>query len=173
MCRAGWVPNMLEAMDLLTRDKAIDDIFLVGFVDISEGVAQFCHDLRYVYIKFGEKYIELESIEQFSKMRIRIVDSLQYDFEIDEDWMKAYSSVSELILNDTMSIGNKIKNIFFYNLTENICDALEICLENGQVLFFDPTFYFGINIGGIKQRKMWEENRVIDNVIIQSLYIKA
>lgn len=160
-------------MDLDIRNKEIDDIYLVGFVDIEEGMAQFCHDLRYVYIEIGERYIELESIEQFSKIRIGIVDSLQYHFEIDEDMMKAHSSISELVLNDTMSIGNKIQNVLFYNLNDNICDALEICLENGQILFFDPTFYFGINIGGIEQRKIWEENREYDNVIIESLYKKA
>lgn len=157
-------------MDLDIRNKEIDDIYLVGFVDMEGGMAQFCHDLRYVYIEIGEQYIELESIEQFSKMRIRIVDSLQYHFEIDEDMMKARSSISELVLNDTMSIGNKIQNVLFYNLNDSICDALEICLENGQILFFDPTFYFGINIGGIEQRKTWEENRAIDNVVIESLY---
>lgn len=29
-----------------------------------------------------------------------------------------------------------------------ICDAVERKLVNGQVIFLDPSYYFGINIGG-------------------------
>lgn len=50
-----------------------------------------------------------------------------------------------------MANGNDIDNIIFYNLEgqeKMICDAVERKLVNGQVIFLDPSYYFGINIGG-------------------------
>lgn len=152
---------MIEKLIKLVKDKEIEDIFLTGFVDIENGIAQFYHDLRFVYFEIGGRYIEFESIRQFSKLKIGIADTLPFQFEIDEDMIKAKSSVSEIILNDTMAIGNKIDRMVFYNLEEQkklVCDAIEIELANSQVIFLDPSYYFGINIGGKEQRQMWEFN---------------
>ena len=88
--------------------------------------------------------------------------------------IKAKSSVDELILNDTMANGNDIDNIIFYNLEgreELICDAVEIKLVNGQVIFLDPSYYFGINIGGKKQKQMWKINLKETENIVET-YIK-
>ena len=52
-------------------------------------------------IKAGKKYskyIKFESINQFSKLQLKIVDFIEYDFEIDEDMIRAKSSVGEIIL---------------------------------------------------------------------------
>lgn len=38
---------------------------------------------------------------------------------------------------------------------EITCDSILIKLTNEQVLFFDPTFISGINIGGIEQYEFW------------------
>lgn len=60
-----------------------------------------------------------------------------------------------------MAIGNDIDNITFYNLEtqeELVCGAVELRLVNGQVIFLDPSYYFGINIGGREQKQIWEIN---------------
>ena len=60
-----------------------------------------------------------------------------------------------------MANGNDIDNIIFYNLEgqeEIICDAVEMKLVNGQVIFLDPSYYFGINIGGKEQKQLWKIN---------------
>ncbi|MCT4597242.1 MAG: hypothetical protein N4A50_05115 [Vallitalea sp.] len=45
---------------------------------------------------------------------------------------------------------------------ENLeCDIVEFELESGQVLFLDLMF-FGLNIGGLEQKELWEENRNVD-----------
>lgn len=146
---------------------------MTGFVDIEDGIAQFYHDLRFIYFEINSKYIEFESINQFSKLKIKVVDSVEHNFEIDEDMLKAKSSVSEIILNDTMANGNDIDNIIFYNLEadELICDAIEIELVNGQVIFLDPSYLFGINIGGKEQKQIWKSN-LKENVNIKVTYIK-
>ena len=38
------------------------------------------------------------------------------------------------------------------------CAALELRLQNGQVVFFDPSYHFGIRIGGIEQEATWRKN---------------
>lgn len=166
---------MIEYFKRIVKNNDIEDIYLTGFVDIEDGVAQFYHDLRFMYFEVNSKYIEFESINQFSKLRIKIVDSVGHNFEIDEDMMKGKSSVSEIILRDTMANGNNINNITFYNLEEQeeelICDAMEIKLVNEQVIFLDPSYYFGINIGGNEQKQIWKFN-LKDNAKVNETYIK-
>lgn len=152
---------MLKKIKELIKSKDIEDIYLVGFVDIQEEMVQFYHNLRFIYFEINSKYIKLESINQFSKMKIRVVESIESDFEIDEDMTMAKSSISEIILNDTMAYGNNINKIVFYNLqdsSELICDAIEIELANKQNIFFDPSYYFGINVGGREQKQLWKNN---------------
>ena len=151
----------MEYLKRMVKDNNIEDIYLTGFVDIEDGIAQFYQDLRFIYFEINSKYIEFESINQFSKLKLKIVDSIQHNYEIDEDMMRAKSSIGEIILNDTMANGNDIDNIIFYNLEEKdelICDAVEIELVNGQVIFLDPSYYFGINIGGEEQKQIWKIN---------------
>lgn len=165
---------MIEYLKKIVKNHNIKDVYLTGFVDVEDGVAQFYHDLRFIYFEINSKYIEFESINQFSKLRIKIVDSVAHNIEIEEEMMKAESSVGEIILNDTMANGNDIDNIIFYNLEEQeelICDAMEIKLVNGQLIFMDPSYYFGINIGGKEQKQMWELN-LKDNVKVNETYIK-
>ena len=165
---------MIEYLKSVVKDKDIENIYLTGFVDIEDGMAQFYPDLRFVYFEINSKYIMFESINQFSKLKIKIVNSVEHNFEIDEDMMKAKSSISEIVLNDTMANGNDIDNIILYNLEnmkELICDAIEIKLVNGQVLFLDPTYYFGINIGGKEQKEIWKSNLNENQNIIET-YIK-
>lgn len=159
----------------LLKNNDIENIYLTGFVDIEYGIAQFYPDLRFIYFEINSKFIEFESINQYSKLRIKVVSSVNHNFEIDKDMIKGKSSVSEIILTQDGTIGNCIDNIKFYNLEkkeeELICDAIEIKLKNEQVIFLDTSFYFGINIGGYEQKKIWKLN--LDNSLeINEIYMK-
>lgn len=166
---------MIKKLIKLVKNNDIENIFLTGFVDIEDGIAQFYPDLRFIYFEINSKFIEFESINQYSKLRIKLEDLVNHNFEIDEDMMKGKSSVSEIILNQDGAIDNCIDNIKFYNLEEKeeelICDAIEIKLKNEQVIFLDPSFYFGINIGGCDQKKIWKEN-LKSNATINETHIK-
>ena len=133
---------MIKKLIKLVKNNDIENIFLTGFVDIEDGIAQFYPDLRFIYFEINSKFIEFESINQYSKLRIKLEDLVNHNFEIDEDMMKGKSSVSEIILNQDGAIDNCIDNIKFYNLEEKeeelICDAIEIKLKNEQVIFLDP-----------------------------------
>lgn len=142
------------------KNKTITDIYSVGFVDDEDGISVFHENLNYLYIEMESRYIKLQSINQYSALKIQMVDRIDYDYEIDEDWKKAKTSIANVVLNDSMSLGNKISKLILYNLNDKelTCDAAEFVLENGQILFLDPSYLFGINIGGIEQKKVWEDN---------------
>lgn len=166
---------MINKLKKVVKSNDIEDIYLTGFVDIEDGIAQFYPDLRFMYFEINSKFIEFESINQYSKLRIKLENSVNHKFEIDEDMMKGKSSVSEIVLNQDGAIGNCIDIIKFYNLEEKeeelICDAIEMKLKNEQVIFLDPSFYFGINIGGCEQKEIWKVN-LNSNAKINETYIK-
>lgn len=154
---------MLENLVDIFKSDSIQDIYLLGFVDIEDGVADFRPDMRYYYFEVGDQYIEFQSINQYSRLSVKVVDSIRYQFEIDEDMLPCKTSVSQIILLDSMSAKNTVKSIVINgielkNKEQIICHNLQLNLDNGQELFIDPSFYFGINIGGAEQRKFWIEN---------------
>lgn len=144
------------------KENIIEDIFLLGFIDADEEIPQFYPNKRFIYFKFNTKYIKFESIEQCSKLKFDIIDSVEFDIDIDEDILRGKSSIIDIILDDSMSIGNYFKTLIFYNYNidndEIVCDALEITLVNEQIIFLDPSYYFGINVGGENQKKIWQNN---------------
>lgn len=38
------------------------------------------------------------------------------------------------------------------------CAAAQLDLANGQVIFLDPTYHFGIRLGDARQYSIWLEN---------------
>lgn len=155
---------MITKIQNFLKNHDIDDIYIVGFFDIEDEIAEFYPNLCYIFIEMGNKYIKFESTEQFSKLHIQIVDTILYEFEIDEDMIYGKTSVKDIILTASMAIGNRLKKLSIFNFNEYDnairCDAIQIELLNGQQLFLDPSFLFGINIGGLEQRRFWEENLI-------------
>ena len=153
---------MIEHLKDFIKDMELVDIILVGFTELNNDETQFYPDLRFMYFMFTSGLIKFESVDQYSKLKLSISDSIQYNFEVDEDMLKGKSSIGDIILEDTMDSGNIIKDLVFYNLeckgSEIICDALEIILINKQTIFLDPSYFFGINIGGIRQKERWKIN---------------
>ena len=104
--------------------------------------------------------IKFESIEQYSKLKIKYVNTLSYKFE-DEDMYLANSSISKLVLTNVLA-DILVKSIGIYGSeqidNELICDAVSFHLNTGQELFIDPGFTDGIGIGGEHQRDVWFKN---------------
>jgi len=116
----------------LINTSSLEDVYLTGFIDIEDGIVEFYPDMRFLYFKLGEVFIELQSIEQFSKLQVMITDSVLHKFEIDSDMYPAKSSIDE-------------------------------------VIFVDPSFYYGIGVGGVEQKECWQDNHenggIIDVII--------
>ncbi len=146
----------------LLKSNQIEDIFVLGFVDNDSEVTEFYQDMRYLYFMIENRYIEIECIEQSSKIKIMITDNIVHKFEIDEDMKKAKTSMSEIIFVDILA-NNSVREFLLYNITMVtvdyiVCDAIQINLNSRQKIFLDPTFYYGIGVGGIEQKEWWKES---------------
>lgn len=152
--------SLLEEMKKVIQNSSLDEIYLTGFVDFEENeLSEFVPNSDYLIFEFGKQLIKIQSVEQYSKISISKVNSIQIDIEL-EDVKPAKSRISGIIFHNPL-IDNKIVDIEFYNLkvnsTELLCDAMGFTLSNDQIIFIDPSF-LGINIGDLKVKKIWENN---------------
>lgn len=144
-------------------NRPITDIISTGVVSIENGSAEFLPDLRILHFEIAGKFVVFESIKQFSEIRISVSDKLRYYDVDDEDMLKSHMSIANIILWDIYDKGNKTAEIYLYDQKSEdnnsiICNAVKINLLNGQTIFLDPKYYFGINIGGSDQEKRWFDN---------------
>ena len=135
--------------------KRLTDIYTVGFVYLWEEQKEFTPDLRWIYFEFEDLLVEFESFEQYSRLRMQQVPDIQYRFERDEDMILVRSSVIELVLVSSMLVGNTVKEIELQDGTQGNCAAAKIILENGQIVFIDPSFLHGLGVGGKEQEAYW------------------
>ncbi|WP_321388020.1 hypothetical protein [uncultured Enterococcus sp.] len=161
----------MEQIKKLLKENRIKEVYLVGFVDEVNGVFEFCPDLRFLYFEFAEGIVECRSVEQCSRLQLKIVDSIRHDFEIDEDMFAATSRAGELILDNPELLTNEIARLTAYGLKqadgEMNCLALEMQLKSGQFIFIDPTFLHGISVGSHNQKKLWKEN-LLDRLAVEA-----
>ncbi len=135
--------------------KKLTDIYSIGYIDLENGEGVYHPDFRWIYFEFEDTLIEFESFKQFSKLRAEEVKDIRYQLEMDEDMIKAKSSIAEVVLISSFLAGNTVKQIEFKNGTEKECQAAQIILETGQIIFLDPSFPYGIGIGGKEQQEYW------------------
>lgn len=152
---------MLKEITEVMRNFYFDEIYLTGFSDFEEnGMSEFVANTDYLIFEFGEQLIKIQSIEQYSKISVSKVDTIQISIDL-EDVVPAKSRISGVIFNNPL-IDNKVAVIELFNLqvnnTEFICDAFKLVLSNNQEIFLDPS-WLGINIGGSGVEKLWKNNR--------------
>lgn len=142
--------------------KTITDIISVGYTDKENDVVTYHPNLNIIYIELGNTYIKFTSVEQYSKLKVEFVEKIDYvfGFEIEEDMEYANSSMIDIVLVGRDMLGNSIHHIVYYEKeekdTEEICcRACEIVLDNGQLIFLDPSFLCGISIGGNEKKKYY------------------
>lgn len=135
--------------------KELTDIYTVGFIYLYEDQKESTPDLRWIYFESGDVLVEFESFEQYSRLRMERVPDIRYRFEYDEDMIKVRSSIKGLVLVSSMLADNTVKEIELKDGSEKDCAVAKITLENGQMIFLDPGFPYGIGIGGQGQERYW------------------
>ena len=143
--------------------KNIEDIISIGFVDKEDGINVFYSDLRTLYFEFDDIYLKFESINQYSTLKVNLKEKVNFAYEIDEDMEYAMSSIIDIVLIGRNMKGNMLSKLVFYKKyiedNEIYCNACEIYLKNGQVIFLDPSFICGISIGGIEKRNYYLDSQ--------------
>jgi hypothetical protein len=154
---------MFEILKSKLCRNPIEDIVTVGFVDLSDAILKYYPRLKWIYFEFANFFMEFESIEQYSKLRVKFAESITVQGDLEDGMRETISSVIDIVLTGgEMACGKDVKRMIFFNLICSgeafICDALKIILTNDQILFLDPTFVHGISFGGASQEQCWKEN---------------
>lgn len=168
---------MINNLIHILKRNILEEIYLVGILDYYD--KEFIINKNFVYFQFGKSYIELEAIESYSKLKISITNCISYKNFV-EDEIDGRIKISELVLLDPLAENRGVKEISFCNLEVRedvlITDTLFLELSNEEYIFIDPGF-LGINLGGLEQKKFWEDNKMdknklhISNIKINSTLI--
>ena len=155
---------MSEPLDLRSLcDARLEDLLLQGFVSEEDAGSRYWPMLGALFLRLDTRLIKLQSTERFSVLEIAEVQAVAPSFEVDPDTRFCVSSMSEVLLVNPMG-DNRIECVETYGRRKSgeidQYDALGLRLYAGQYLFFDPSFHFGIKVGGERQREYWLRNVV-------------
>ena len=152
----GIIIKMNNIFKNISKDE-ITDVLIGGYVDNENDLLRFYPDFRVVSIEFGTTYLTLESVDQYSLLKFTISGLFEYNLEIDEDMQRTICSIRDIVLDNPDALDNRINEIIIYDRNKSdTCAAMEIKLVNGQMIFIDPSFLFGINIGGERKKRNLE-----------------
>jgi hypothetical protein len=153
--------------------SSVSDVLFPGFIDQDESPARFRPLLQSTYFECGSAYLKMEVISTTGTMRLSIEDKIEIPAQIEEEMTAATASLREQYLDDSDG-QNDLSAIRLWNVTEDEtglrCAAAQLDLVNGQQIFVDPTYHFGIRIGGPRQRDIWYESwpdaqRALEHVV--------
>jgi hypothetical protein len=138
----------------------IFDLFFGGFIDSGESPPRFRALRTSVYLEFGGRLVRFHADDSTGTMIVSFVDEVRCD-ELDDDMTLAVCSVREDVLDDAIG-ANPIAVLRFWGVTDEPsgvrCFAAEIETSNGQTIFLDPSYHFGIRVGSRLVKSLWIEN---------------
>lgn len=137
--------------------KVLEDIILRGVVDLDDDPAEFVPLMDRIYLLIGDSLLSLWAQESDNNLAFEFVEAIQSSSDLEETQVGCRSSVGKYTLLNPLA-DNRISEITLYQSTPEHYSAIELTLFSGQVLFFDPSFFDGINFGGPDQKALWQAN---------------
>jgi hypothetical protein len=150
----------MTAADLESRLRGagVGDVLLPGFVDDEAQPHRFRALPQAIYFECDSSLLKFETIATTGTMRVLLVDTVSGSVDLDDDMVPAIASLREQVLDDPDG-SNLLLELRLWNLAEEEdglrCAAAQLRLANGQQIFVDPTYHFGIRVGGTRQRDIW------------------
>jgi hypothetical protein len=143
------------------RNRSLDDVLVTGFIEKDAQPLQFCANYRTLYFDCGGVFLKSSVVRDEGELSLAIVDGPIADsYPEDEDLLPAMSSVREVVLFDPNG-SNSLVSVHLWNVRENgsgiVSAALRFDLSNGQKIFVDPSYFFGMRIGNAQQEQIWNE----------------
>ncbi|HEY9892651.1 MAG TPA: hypothetical protein V6D37_12790 [Candidatus Sericytochromatia bacterium] len=158
MSKINQIVNLLQS-------QALTDMLLVGYIEQDDTIKRFNPIQEEVYLEFGHSLLRCSSINQYDKLRIRIVDKMAFDFgfEIEEGDELGICSIFNMYLFDPYGT-NQITAAQFLldeecNLDEGVVKCAGFSIGSKDYLFLDPTHTFGIQINGKRSLREWIEKK--------------
>lgn len=143
---------------------ALKDIVALGitFAPEQAGRWQFAPDFRRLVLRLENRSLLLDVIEQGEWLEVAADGDEPPMATADPGEQPATMSMGSQLL-DHHPHAVPVRRVAAFGAIPHAggmrCEALRLELSNGQTLFFDPTYYFGIRVCGLGQEKAWSENR--------------
>ena len=156
--------ELIAKLTNLLKTTEFTDIYFVGYVDGEENPTSFHPALEILFFEFEDCFLRLQSVEQYSRIDLKLTADIDFDFPFDmeEEDIPASVSMGDSLLDGTTMTTHKVVKVRLFGLTDDQgaikCDALEFTLSTGQVLFVDPTYEFGFKLGSAAQEQVWSDN---------------
>lgn len=137
------------------------DVLIAGYVgQTDDGRVEFCPTYYAYFFECGAVLLTFRAVPYAGRMRISRGDVVIRD-DLDPDLKPAWASIGTTVLEN--SIGpTPLRALHLWGVDETTegveCDAAQFDLANGQTIFLDPTYIFGIRLGGDRQYAIWLEN---------------
>lgn len=150
----------MTASDLESRLRGagVSDVLLPGFIDDEVQPHRFRALPQVIYFECDSLLLKFETIATTGTMRVSLVDNVSGSVDLDDDMVPAIASLRQQVLDDVDG-SNLLRELRLWNLAEEEeglrCAAAQLQLVNGQQIFVDPTYHFGIRVGGARQRDIW------------------
>lgn len=153
--------TLLKLRQLLNK-TSIDDVFLSGFVDKGERSLQFYPSLSAYFLECKGILLRFGAQGYSGKALVSDIGNIVCDLDLDDGMEFAIMSVKQILLRapDDENCVSKVTLWSPEEVSSGVeCSAMRIELANGQVLFFDPSYHFGVRVGGVEQQSIWFENK--------------
>ena len=138
----------------------IDDVLVAGFTEVSEKPLRFHHLFWAVFFEFGGELLKFAAIGDSGRMSIERTERVWYD-SLDDDLEPASASIRQIVLDNSDGTGRLASaQLWDFQMSQTgiECAAVRFELANGQIVFLDPTYHFGIRVGGASQEAIFAEN---------------
>lgn len=115
-----------------------------------------------LYLLIDDATVELTGLRQGEAVRVVLVDAIGPPDAQDPDARPAQEDVTDWVLGHDYD-GDRVTALTLYapwvEAGALCCEALRLTLARGRVIFVDPTYYWGLCLGGAEQRAIWLDNR--------------
>jgi hypothetical protein len=155
---------MREILDAL-QGRLLMDVLVPGYIDRWEGPPEFRAVPYQVYLRLDEGYLRMDEIGQFDQLKLSLVDEIALgDVGIDEeDQGEAVLASYEWMLLTYGSVEPRCTRFRYWadersEPDQAIVKCAEFEVENTDIVFADPTWHFGILVGGADRSRVWQES---------------
>lgn len=155
----------------IIKNNQLTDFFQVGLILSNENEIELITNNYIFFLEFNERYIKIEYRE--GRVCVSNTDNIVYENIPDIEGLPSYkNSIIKFIVTDD-DVCNQVERIVTFNeqdcLEGILCDSLLLEMNNNQIIFFDPSYHWGINIGGYLQLKNWYNNQT-QKELLQKIY---
>jgi hypothetical protein len=142
-------------------NRPLNDVLVAGFIEKDAQPLQFSANYRILYFDFDGVFLKSSVVRDEGELALTFVDGPRVEqYPDDDDLLPAISSIRDLVLFDPNG-SNLLVSIHLWNAREGGASitsaALRFDVSGGQQIFVDPSYFFGMRIGGVQQEKIWSE----------------